>query len=107
MRKIDTVKPSGSNANMEELLKELGQNGNELLTEKGQRLPVDPHPKIHRELGELQLRISTHEGKKVTNKMLVTEALVDLFKKYERASNGEDVKTDYIFKPGDSFKTNL
>lgn len=105
MSKIKAGKPGGSNANMDELLKQLGEN--ELLTEKGKRFPVDLHPKIHRQIGELQLRITTREDKKVTNRMLLTEALIDLFKKYEQASAGEDVNIDYVFNPGDSFKAEL
>lgn len=104
-KSIASGKPGGQNTNMAELLSQLGQN--ELITEKGKRLPVDPHPKIHRQLGELQLRITTKDGKKVTNKMMVTEALVDLFKKYEMASAGEDVETTYVFNPGDTFTSEL
>lgn len=102
-KKITIGKPGGSNANMNDLLKQLGED--ELLTDKGKRLPVDLHPRIHRELGELQLRITGPDGKKVTNRMLVTEALADLFAKYEAASNGENVKTNYVFNPGDTFQT--
>lgn len=100
--KITAGKPGGSNSNMNELLKKLGEN--DLLAEKGKRLPVDIHPKIIRKLGELQLCITSKDGKKVTNRMLVTEALQDLFAKYEIASSGEDVKTEYLFNAGEEFK---
>lgn len=102
---ITAGKPGGQNSNMNELLKQLG--GNELLTEAGKRFPVDLHPKVHREVGELQLRITTKEGKKVTNRMLINEALIDLFKKYEMASEGKDVTIDYVFNPDDTFKSSL
>jgi predicted DNA-binding antitoxin AbrB/MazE fold protein len=98
-------KPGGSNTKMNELLTKL--NENELISEPGKRFPVDLHPKIHRQIGELQLRISTPEGKKVTNKMIITEAIVDVLNKYEAASKDETIKTDYVFKVGDTFKNTL
>lgn len=107
MKKISTEKPSGSNTNMDELLKELGADENELLGKEKKRFPVDLHPKIHREMKRLQAVITTEDDRNVSNRMLVTEALIDLFKKYEKASAGEDVNVDYVFNPGDSFKAEL
>jgi len=105
MNKIKAGKPGGTNTNMDELLKQLGEN--ELLTEKGKRLPVDLHPKIHRKIGELQLLIKSKEGKKVSNRMLITEALIDLFEKYRLASEGNDVKTEYVFEFDEKFDSKL
>ena len=87
------------------MLKALGEN--DILAEKGKRLPVDIHPKIIRKLGELQLRITTQDNKKVTNRMLVTEALLDLFLKYERISSGEEVSAEYQFNAGETFSAEL
>ncbi len=102
---ITASKPGGKNENMSSLLKQLG--GNDLLTDSAKRLPVDLHQKIHDVLEELQFCITTKEGKKVTNRMVLTEALTDLFNKYEKASADESVDIDYVFKKGKEFKSNL
>jgi hypothetical protein len=99
-------KPGGKNENMASLLKKLG--GNELLTDSlTKRWPVDLHEKIHSVIDDLQFCIRTKEGKKVTNRMVLTEALLDLFNKYEKASHGENVSIDYVFKEGKKFNVDL
>lgn len=105
--KMSVGKPSGSNTNLDDLLSQIGGGDDNLLKEMGKRFPVDLHPDIHFLVGKLQLVIFADGDKKVTNRMLLTEALIDVIKKYERASKGgkEDIK--YNFRSSDTFESGL
>lgn len=105
--RIVASKPGGSNAKLSELLEDMAENP--LLEGSGQRLPVNVHPKLIRKLDELKMKTFLDAGdtqKKVSSRALITEALTDLFEKYEAASAAgkDDESTACKFHDGEDFK---
>ncbi len=106
-RRVNAGKPGGSNTNLNDLLKNMDENP--LLEGSGSRLPVNVHPKLIRKLDELKMKTYIDAGtnqKKVSSRALITEALTDLFEKYEAAAAAgkDDESTACKFHDGEDFK---
>ena len=103
---LSTQKPTGKSNDLSRLLDDVDSDVNEncLYGDGGERWTVNLHDDLLHEIGMFQTLYKMQNGRKVTNRILATEAIKLLFKKIR---DGDDDLPFVQKRPHRKFKSEL